>query len=37
MAFYTCPVTVYRTDNGQQKIMEVSSTELVPGDLVEVP
>jgi len=33
MAFYTCPVKVFR--EGQLK--EIDSDDLVPGDIVEIP
>ena len=37
MARYSCAVNVYRKDeNGNRNIMNVQSTELVPGDLFEV-
>mmetsp|Transcript_11776 Transcript_11776/g.11738 ORF Transcript_11776/g.11738 Transcript_11776/m.11738 type:complete len:88 (+) Transcript_11776:266-529(+) len=38
MAHYECPVTVKRIgSNGEVKYRQVSSDELVPGDIIIVP
>jgi len=37
MAFYECPLIVIRKEGDQLVSKEVLSSDLVPGDLVEVP
>ena len=37
MSFYQIDVTVYRKVNGEPTKMIVDSSELVPGDLIEIP
>lgn len=36
MAKYSCPINVMRTEDENQ-LMEMNSSELVPGDVIEVP
>jgi len=37
MAYYTCPISVFRTRFGVSNEEEVDSSDLVPGDLIEIP
>lgn len=37
MSYYEIPVTVYRKVNGEPTKMTINSTEIVPGDLMEIP
>jgi len=37
MSYYEIPVTVYRKVNGVQTKMTINSSELVPGDVIEIP
>lgn len=36
MATYSCPVKVMR-DGNENNLFEIDSTELVPGDIIEIP
>lgn len=37
MSYYEIPVNVFRVINGQTQKINISSAELIPGDLLEVP
>jgi magnesium-transporting ATPase (P-type) len=36
-AHYSCPIKVLRGDKENRKFVEISSVNLVPGDVIQVP